>query len=288
MKILIAGNTGIIGSYLCSKETFKNASIINSSIVDLSSEKRTYEFAKTAKKINVLIYLVGLAHSKGRKNNYNIFKMINYNTLKNLLDAFKHFDKIPDKIVFASTISVYGERLKNNSYDESTVLRPYSPYAKTKMIAENYLLNNFASRSWILRFAPVYSDNFKLNIFRRIYLFKKYFRVGDGTIKLSLCNINNIYESINGIILGKVPPGVYNISDKNLYTYNDLLNSQNVKLFINVPLVLIKILYHLSKIIGNNFLMENSIKLISDNIYPNKKINKLIELRYALEDLDRK
>ena len=34
--------------------------------------------------------------------------------------------------------------------------------------------------------------------------------------------------------------------------------------------------------------MENSIKLISDNIYPNKKINKLIELRYTLEDLDKK
>lgn len=288
MNVLIAGNTGIIGSYLCSKETFANASIINSSIVDLSSKNQTYEFAKTYKKIDVLIYLVGLAHSKGRKKNYDIFEMINYNTLRNLLDAFKNFDKTPNKIVFASTISVYGERLKNNIYNESTPLRPYSPYAKTKMVAENYLLNNFASRTWILRFAPVYSDNFKLNIFRRIYLFKKYFRVGDGTVKLSLCNINNIYESINGIILDKAPPGIYNISDKNLYNYNDLLHSQNIKLFTKVPLFVIKILYYLSKIINNTFLKENSIKLISDNIYPNEKINKLIELPYTLEDLNKK
>ena len=65
----------------------------------------------------------------------------------------------------------------------------------TKLEAEQYLLDNFGTKSWILRFAPVYSSEFLLNINRRIRMGSRFYQVGDGSRKLSLCNIENLLFS---------------------------------------------------------------------------------------------
>ena len=285
MNILIAGNTGVIGSYLNKQDRFANSLVLNSKIVDLTSKEEIYSYVSKIEKFSVLIFLVGLAHSKGKNKHFSNFEKINYTSLKNLLSVLEYHNKLPKKIIFSSTISVYGENINTNVYSESTKPLPFSPYAKTKLMAENYLLDNYNSESWILRFSPVYYDKFMLNINRRTKILNKYFCVGSGEQNLSLCNINNIIESINGILNDNVPNGVYNISDSKIYSYNDLLNIDKPNKIIRIPKVLILLLYYFSKLIKNNFLKENSIKLYNDNIYPNNKINKFVKLSYSLKDI---
>jgi len=289
------GGEGFIGSHLCNQLKERNSvtslghgisqtkpGFIN---LNLNELDQVNNFAKDCDHFTVLIFLVGLAHTKGKGKDLPEFKNINYQTLVNLLSALKYNDKSPSKIIFASTISVYGERYNQNEYNELLEPNPFSPYAVTKLQAEQYLLDTWRDKSWILRFAPVYSSTFLLNINRRTKMGKLFYKIGNGAKKLSLCNIKNIKAVVEGIIDGKVPVGLYNISDPKPYTYNDLLKHQGASGVFRIPALPIRLFYVLGQITKNIFLKENSVKLITDNIFSPEKIKSHIKLDATINDI---
>ena len=253
--------------------------------MDLTDINKVNDFADNCDHFCVLIFLVGLAHAKGKGKDFPEFKKVNYQTLVNLLSALGNNKKVPDKIIFASTISVYGEKYNQSIYTEDSPKKPFSPYAVTKLQAEQYLLDNFSNRLWILRFAPVYSSDLLLNINRRTKARNSFYRVGKGAKKLSLCNIENIRIAVDAIINDKLPEGIYNLSDPKEYTYNDLLNWQKADWVFPIPEDGVKLLYYLGKFINSIFLKENTVKLISDNIFPSVKIRSYIDLPAIINDL---
>ena len=152
-------------------------------------------------------------------------------------------------------------------------------------MAHNIILKNYKNFSWILRFAPVYSTDFMININRRTKISNFFYQVGNGNNKLSLCNIKNIKLAVEQIIENNVPPGVYNIADKNPYTYSELLQWQNAQIVLHIPKFIIIIILYIGVKINNIFLQENSVKLLTDNIYPSDKIRRFIDLPERLQDL---
>lgn len=294
-KILIAGGNGFIGNNLRSNFNRKmsvvsidysnnspNKDFIN---LDLTNKIKVMKFAEVTDQFDVLIFLVGLAHAKGKGKDLPEFEKINYQTLVNLLTALDNNNKIPEKIIFASTISIYGEKYHQNIYDEDIVSKPFSPYAVTKLQVEQYLLDKYAAKSWILRFAPVYSPYFLLNINRRTRMGGKFYRVGKGTSKLSLCNIENIEAAVEAIIKYKVPEGIYNLSDPKDYTYNELLRWQKANRILPIPVFAVRMLYYLGEFVNSTFLKENTVKLITDNVFPSKKIRSFVYLPATLYDV---
>jgi hypothetical protein len=115
-----------------------------------------------------------------------------------------------------------------------------------------------------------------------------FYKVGDGTKKLSLCNLENIGSAVQDILKEKVPAGVYNISDEKEYSYNDLLSYLNAKWIVRIPALIVKGFYYIGKMINNIFLKENATKLISDNILPSDKIREYIDLPSSLNDRNSK
>jgi len=293
-NILIAGANGFIGTFLYGKFKSKysltgldysqETNLANYFSADLTDNSMLQSFCNTAPQFDALIFLVGLAHKKGKGKEIDEFRNINKQTLVNLLTSLKEKNKLPRKIIFASTISVYGENMNQNVYEEDSSKNPFSPYAITKLEAEEYLLEQFKDQSWILRFAPVYGGGFDLNINRRTRAEGVYYKVGNGQKKLSLCHLENIREAVLRILEGKVPAGVYNISDTNEYTYNDLLKYTNAKWVLPIPTFILKILYYIGTIINSIFLKENATKLISDNIFPSDKIRKYTSLTASLNE----
>jgi len=292
-SILVAGANGFIGTFLYNSFN-KDYSITaldyskgliedNFFSIDLTQEADVETFAEKSPTCDALIFLVGLAHKKGKGQEFEEFRRINKQTLVNFLSALEVQGKLPNKIIFASTISVYGEKMNQNIYNEDSEKNPFSPYAVTKLEAEEYLLKNYGVQSWVLRFAPVYSPDFQLNINRRTKAAGRYYKVGKGSKNLSLCNLKNIGSAVQGILKDKVPAGIYNISDENEYTYNDLLRRVNAKWIIPIPTFLVKWLYVVGKMMNNIFLKENATKLISDNIFPSNKIRQYVELPYKLK-----
>ena len=156
--------------------------------LDLTQEADVKTFAEKSPTCDALIFLVGLAHKKGKGQEFEEFRRINKQTLVNLLSALEVQGKLPNKIIFASTISVYGEKLNQNIYNEDSEKNPFSPYAVTKLETEEYLLKNYGVQSWVLRFTPVYSPDFQLNINRRTKAAGRYYKVGKGFIGSFLFN----------------------------------------------------------------------------------------------------
>ena len=175
--------------------------------------------------------------------------------------------------------------MKSDYYSEETITSPESPYAVTKLEAENYLLRNHPAKSWILRLAPVYSNKFNLNIDRRTKLGGAFFKVGDGSKKLSLCHIDNVRVVLEAVIKKNLDSGIYNVSDNKEYSYNDLLAYNKSTFQLKIPQSILYALYWISVKVNSVYLKENLTKLLSDNIYPSNKIQKYIKLPNSIINL---
>jgi len=293
-KILLVGSNGFIGTYLFKKlsKVFSISSISkhngkiknNFTALDLTNNKLVNNFTTECDVFHSIIFLVGLAHSKGERKDYIKHRKINFHSLRNLLLSLDEKNKLPEKIIFSSTIAIYGEKYCQKFYDEESNKTPLSPYAISKLEAEKFLSEKFNNISWILRFAPVYSNNFTLNIRRRTKIKRLFYKVGNGNKRLSLCNIENIGEVIQAIMDDKVSSGVYNISDIKEYTYYELLKNQNANPILPIPKFLIFFAYLIGESTGNYFLIENAIKLATDNIFPSNKIRQQINFSHKLQD----
>ena len=90
---------------------------------------------------------------------------------------------------------------------------------------------------------------------------------------------------MHSILNDVVPSGIYNVSDFKDYSYNDLLKALGATLVLPIPATLIKVLYYFGKILDNIFLIENTTKLISDNLYPCESLKSYIELPHYLENM---
>ena len=56
-----------------------------------------------------------------------------------------------------------------------------------------------------------------------------------------------------------------------------------VRLFVLIPPIFIKLIYHLAKRLKILTFHENSIKLLTDNIYPSLKFTKYVDLPFELK-----
>lgn len=279
----IFGSKGFIGTSLINLSNYKYKNVDREQ-VDLSDIQSIKSYFSNITKVDVLIFLVGLVHKKGKNGSYSQHYDNNFMTLKNLLSAFSQINIGIDKIIFTSTVNVYDGSEKNAFYDEESPLNPKEHYAKTKKIAEDYLIKNYDNNYWIIRLAPVYSKEFQLNIERRTKIMNFFYKPGKGNTQFSMCNLNNLIISIDKIIDNKVPSGVYNISDIKEYDYNDLLSYKQGRVKIIIPTFLIKTLFSLSQFFNLKSLESRLSKLFMTRVYTSKKIRSFIDFTAELKD----
>lgn len=286
MNILLAGSRGTIGRNIATTLGAHKVTAFSTTELDLVDPQAVDHFAKhDAVSYDVVIFLVGLAHKHHEKNTYKQYQALNFLSLKNLLNALDRHNKQPKKIVFASSIAVYGERWEQNIYSEDTNTAPKDYYGQTKLEAEVFLQTYYADKSIVLRIAPVYSHEFVLNLVRRISLKGLCFRVNRGNQQLSLCHVENIVKTLHSVISDSIPPGTYNIADRMIYTYNDIIHQQNRKVQVSIPRVLGMLVFLIAKLIRKPNLAQNVIKLITDNLYPSEKLARYVELDMTLASL---
>lgn len=299
MKILITGAYGIIGSYLCKNLKEKNKIIgigrreeFNECYkyysCDITNKTKVEKILTENNDIDIIIHCAALAHNKGNDLSFDKFMKVNYEATKYLVDLSNKYLNLKN-FIFISTISVYGERMEKNIYVESDSCEPRSPYAVAKKKSEDYIRGFCKSNYSILRLSPVYSKDFTLNIDRRSKIKNIPYRVGFGNKKLSLCNIANIYEAINYITnnFNEEKGEIYNISDNEIYNFNDLLKFNKVGLKkLIFPTLALRLLNKINRAtLKKQFIHENTIKLTTDNIYLSEKISKKIRMKYSIKDV---
>jgi nucleoside-diphosphate-sugar epimerase len=146
MNILVVGGAGYVGGPLCDilisdshkvkildmllyeRNYFKPVELIRENICDWSRIREHVLWA------DCVVWLAALVGDPACAIDPDLTNDINVNSLKPLLKEFK------GRLIFPSTCSVYGAQ--NGLLDESSSLNPLSLYAKSKIDAENLILDS--------------------------------------------------------------------------------------------------------------------------------------------------
>jgi UDP-glucose 4-epimerase len=170
VTIFITGGSGYIGKHLVDFYQKQNSSVFIIDTIDpdfdLSSKTlfvkldistkdsvgKLRELFSQAEIGSILIHLAGKKSVEESFSSPDLYFSSNVGCTENLLLALEFFPEI--EIVFASTAAVYGDIDYSKPIIESEICQPISPYATSKLQAENLLLAS-KHRVAILRFFNV-------------------------------------------------------------------------------------------------------------------------------------
>ena len=153
-NILITGGAGYIGSHVSFLliEKGYNITIIDSlitgnkqlvpkeanlEICDITDTDKVTQILKS-KKFEAVLHFAGLIRVEESVKYPEKYIEFNYNKAKIFLDTC--FQNNLNKVIFSSTAAVYGNP-KKDKIIESDELNPLSPYADSKLMLENYLID---------------------------------------------------------------------------------------------------------------------------------------------------
>lgn len=249
-SILFTGSRGFLGRVLESQLSEKSYKVY-----DLQYEKNkridisTEFLISVPYAVDTIIHAAGKAHSIPRtQNEKQLFYDINYQGTVNLTKAIDALPQKPKSFIFISTVSVYGLD-KGKSINETAPLKGDSPYAKSKIMAEDYLTkwakeNNIILG--ILRLPLIAGPNPPGNLGAMINGIKtgKYLSIGEANAKKSIVLAEDVANIIPKLIeVG----GIYNLTDGYHPSFGELENAISSSIGKSNPM---KIPIWLAKLIG--------------------------------------
>ena len=227
MRIFVTGGAGFIGIDLCKKLTLlhkvtvydnfsnsnkehfpamENTTLIVGDILDNS------KLLNSMKNHDIVIHLAAKTDVIDSIHNPDDTFQTNVQGTQNVLDSCKSNDI--SKIIVTSSSAVY--KNSDNSVDESSPIKPLSPYGQSKLDMENITVQSKIDYI-ILRLFNVYGNgqtagviaNFKKNISENnpLTIF------GDGKAIRDFIHIDNVVDAI--ILSIKSASGIYNIASGN-------------------------------------------------------------------------
>ena len=247
-KILLIGGGGYVGTVIADyflKSGFEvnvldNFTYQHSSAIDHLNGSKNFKLykaemddfsalEKAANGIKNVVLLSGLVGDPITKKYPQTANLVNDIKVRKCIDYFD--DKDIDRFIFTSTCSNYGLIPEDQLADEKYELNPLSLYAKSKVAAENYLLEKKGKvfyKGTILRFATAFGLSarmrFDLTIseFVRDLYFGRELLVFDEHTWRPYCHVNDFSRLIKKVISapdGQVAFEVFNAGgDENNFT----------------------------------------------------------------------
>jgi len=254
VKVLITGGSGFLGKiirYELKKEF---------SVVELSRTTKTGIPCDLSGQIPELPGFDYIVHAAGKvhvepKNavEANEFYQINYQGTVNLTKGLE-MAGLPKSFVFISTVSVYGlEQGKN--IDEDYPLKGTSPYAQSKIKAEEFLIDwgqKHDVKVAILRLPLIVGPNppGNLGAIKKAIAKGYYFRIGEGSTKKSMVWAADIAQIIPKCFESS---GIYNLTDDRDPSIRELdtaIASKSYKKIRVLPLSVVKVIALPSKFLS--------------------------------------
>ena len=243
LKISITGSTGFVGKNL---SLFLSDAGYNVKAIDLRKGVSNDIFNDC----DVFIHLAGIAHDLNGNFRFNDYINTNYLLTKNIYNIFLNTNS--KVFIFFSSIKAVADK-SDDFVTEETTPNPKTDYGKSKLLAENYILDHAPKKNqkvFILRPCMIHGSNNKgnLNLLFNFIKFGLPWPLGLFENKRSFCGIDNLIFIIKIIISDKnIDSGIYNISDSETLSTNDLIrlisiiNKRKVRIF-NCPVSIIKMI----------------------------------------------
>jgi len=272
MKIQLTGATGFLGTIIKKhlKDKFEIITIgrVNSDIIyDFTNVTNTFISS------DLFIHCAGIAHLTKRNNNEDLFYNFNYNGTSLMLKSLEKSNAIPKKLVFISSVSVYGLSA-GNLINESNELKSNDNYGVSKIHAEK-LISEWCKENevvcTILRLPLVIGPNPKGTLFSMIKSIQNgyYFNINGGKARKSMVlavDVANILVDVAEI------GGTYNLTDghhPNFYELSSLISKQlgHKNRILSIPYFIAFVLAIIGDILGNvSPINSQKLKKITSNL----------------------
>jgi len=275
-KYLVTGGNGFFGSILtrCLKQAGNNVCLLGRSAGnDLAFDIATKFDLPAGLEFNTVIHAAGKAHIVPRtaQEGDEFFK-VNFEGTQNLCHALEKLTDRPSAFVFISTIAVYGVD-EGAGISESHALNGKTPYAKSKIMAEEWL-QEWASKNQvklgILRLPLIAGPNPPGNLGAMISGIRKgrYFSIGNASAKKSIVWA----EDIAGIIPQVAREGgAFNLTDGYHPSFGELektiAHALGKKDPMKIPATLARFIGRTGDILGNaSPINTNKLKKITSTL----------------------
>jgi nucleoside-diphosphate-sugar epimerase len=229
---------------------------------------------------DIVIHLAGKAHDIKKTLNSDEYYQVNSELTKTVFDAFLASNS--KVFITLSSVKAVADEV-DGVLTEEYIPNPITHYGKSKLLAEQYILSKEipeGKRVYILRPCMIHGPGNKGNLNLLYIMVKKGFPwpLGAFDNKRSFCSIDNLCFIISELIENhQIPSGIYNISDDEPVSTNDLIRliaeSQTKKPFIlNIPKFIVNFFSKLGNIFRLPLNTENLNKLTETYIVSNNKI----------------
>lgn len=221
MKIIITGITGFVGKNL--------AKYLSENGIDIEglSLRNSWIFPDAA---DAIIHLAGKAHDTSNSTDENEYYKINRDLTIQLFNQFLK-SELCDFFYFSS-VKAAADTV-DGILDENYKSDPKTPYGKSKLEAENYLLNQtlpFGKRLFIIRPCMIHGPGNKgnLNLLHKIVKKGIPWPLASFQNQRSFLSIDNLNYLMFEMLKNKnVPSGIYNFADDDSLSTNELITVMN-------------------------------------------------------------
>jgi len=282
MNLLFTGASGFLGRNIkpLLKETYfvKTIGLTTSDDFQINIAK---EIPSLNMKFDVILHAAGKAHVVPKnKNEEQAFYDVNYQGTVNLCMALENFG-IPKAFIFISTVAVYGCDF-GQKITEEHALDGTTPYAKSKIMAEQYLMKWCSKHNVLLsiiRPSLIAGPNPPGNLGAMIAGIKsgKYLSISGGKARKSVLMVQDIAHLVP-LLVNK--GGIYNVCDDSQPTFRELesiiCRDLGKRLPLSIPYSVAKLLALLGDSLGNKAPIDSlRLSKITESLtFSNEKIKK--------------
>jgi nucleoside-diphosphate-sugar epimerase len=287
MNILITGAFGFVGSNLSKKLRESNAhriialdvtNALNNNFDEYFSWLQLEEINWSS--IDAVIHLAGKAHDTTNTSDEKSYFDINFGLTKKIFDRF--ITSAASKFIFFSSVKAAADTVTGPFLTEEVVANPLTPYGRSKLQAEQYILEQVPSSEkqvYILRPSMIHGPGNKGNLNLLYKIAKKGYPwpLGSFENKRSFTSIQNLGFVITELIEKNIKPGIYQMADDEALSTNELIQmmsaSMNKKTHIwHVPSGLIGFMAKVGDKTGLPLNSERLKKLTESYVVSNQKL----------------
>lgn len=228
-SILITGIHGFLGSNLVS-ELKRQHAIYGVDIVSPRKDgvAKTFIWNELGQipSVDVVIHLAGKAHDLKSASSYQEYFDINVGLTKRIFEYF--LDSSASKFIFFSSVKAVADSVGDEELTEDSVPSPQTAYGKSKLEAENYILNQslpIGKKIYILRPCMIHGPGNKgnLNLLYQIVQKRIPWPLGSYENVRSFASIDNVTYIVSELIKRDFPSGIYQIADDDSVSTNEII-----------------------------------------------------------------
>lgn len=281
--IAITGTTGFVGNYV--KQHFR---ILGYQTADLDLRKTPNPPPHELR--DIVVHLAGKAHDLKKVADEQSYFEVNTELTKKVFTAF--LASQARIFVYVSSIKAVADSTNGQLVSESMQPQPATPYGKSKLAAETFLLAQplpETKKLYILRPCMIHGPGNKGNFNLLYQVVKKGvpWPLGAFNNERSFLSVDNFCFVLDQILSERLKPGTYHLADTETLSTNELVRLIASELstranILSIPQVLVKTIARVGDWLPLSLNSERLEKLTENYVVSNQKLLTTIGLQLPI------